>query len=401
MSTMVATYLHPGIFIEELYGSREPVRGVEPTSTRVPPGGSVLKAEQSTAAFLGYAEQGPVGEPVWIASWREYQRRFRDDRPPGVLAAAVEGYFDNGGRLCVVSRLDPDAPIVPAVHGEPGSRTGLAGLAAVGDVATVCAPDLATAVRDGRLDLDGLHAAQLGLVTHCELMGDRIAILDPPPGLGPEKIHSWRTERGIDSAYAVLPYPWIKIAGPDGDRLWTIPPSGHLAGSYARLDGIRGFHRAPANDPLTGVVDLETHLTGGELDLLCPLGVNCLMAAPGRGVVSWGARTLSADPARRQLRRRRLLNVLSRTIRGALAWTVFEPAADQAVWALTADRLRELFYLYWRAGALDGASPEEAFAVRCDRETNPADAIEAGVVTAEVVLATDPPASLLVISNRG
>jgi hypothetical protein len=395
----VPYYASPGIFVEELGDSRAPIRGGEPASTRVPPGGSVLKAEQSVAAFLGYAGQGPVGEPVWITGWREYGRQFWTGEH--VLDAVVEGYFANGGRVCVISRLDPGAPIGDAMVGEPGGRSGLAGLETLDEIATVCAPDLVVAVSQDRLGLEALRAAQLMMAAHCELTGDRIAILDPPPGLSPEGIRSWRTDWGLDSAYAVLPYPWIKTLGPDGDRLRALPPSGHLAGSYARLDGSRGFHRAPANDPLDGVVDVETHLTRNELDMLCPEGVNCLMSAPGRGVVSWGARTLSADPARRHLRRRRLLNVLTRTIRGALAWTVFEPARDEAVWMRMADDLEELLYLYWRAGAIDGTTVDEAFAVRCDRDTNPRDAVDAGVVVAEVTLNVDPQATLRVVSNRG
>jgi uncharacterized protein len=390
----MATYLHPGVYVEEVGSLAHPPVRVEPESIQVPPGGSVLTAEQSTAAFLGYAEDGPFGAPVRVADQQEYEMLF--GAGDGVLAAAVRGYFDNGGRACVVGRLAP-GDITAALLGDYDRRSGLAGLETLDEVATVCVPDLGAAWRDERVSTDGLRAAQTSVVAHCELMRDRIAVLDPPRGLSPRQLHTWRTDSGIDSAFAVLPYPWIKVLGADGDHLHALPPSGHLAGSYARLDASRGFHRAPANDPLTGAVDLETHLTRGELDFLSPLGVNCLLTAPGRGVVSWGARTLSWDPDQRQLRRRRLLNVLTRTIRASLAWAAFEPAREEAKWARIADDLRGLLYLHWRAGALDGDSPEEGFAVRCDRDTNPPESVDAGQVRAEVRLAVDPPVTLVVV----
>ena len=93
-----------------------------------------------------------------------------------------------------------------------------------------------------------------------------------------------------------------------------VPPSGHVAGVWARSDAERGVHKAPANEVIRGAVDLEIRLSKGEQDLLNPIGVNCVRAFPGRGIRIWGARTLSSDPAWRYLNVRRLFNYLEESI---------------------------------------------------------------------------------------
>ncbi|WP_326766749.1 phage tail sheath family protein [Streptomyces sp. NBC_01591] len=300
--------------------------------------------------------------------------------------------------------LAPAAPASPAAGaltpelyvGDPDRRTGLGGLEAVEVVTTIAVPDLMSAYERGLLDLESVIAVQQGLISHCELMGDRVAILDPPPGLSPQQIRAWRTDRAnFDSKYATLYYPWIRVADPSSGRARLVPPSGHIAGVWARNDESRGVHKAPANEVVRGAVALQTQLTKGEHDLLNPIGLNCIRSFPGRGIRVWGARTLASDPAWRYLNVRRLFNYLEESILAGTQWVVFEPN-DDALWARIRRTVSAFLVNEWRKGALFGLTPEEAFYVKCDRETNPPESIDAGQVICEIGVAPVRPAEFVV-----
>ncbi|EST36994.1 tail protein [Streptomycetaceae bacterium MP113-05] len=280
--------------------------------------------------------------------------------------------------------------------GDPDLRTGFGGLEAVEEVTMVAAPDLMSAYERGGLDLEAVVAVQQGLITHCEAMGDRIALLDTPPGLSPQQVKAWRLERtGFDSKYATMYYPWVKVYDPGAGRNGYVPPSGHMAGVWARSDETRGVHKAPANEVVRGAVALQTHLTKSEHDLLNPIGLNCIRAFPGRGVRVWGARTLAADPAWRYLNVRRLFNYLEESILTGTQWVVFEPN-DDALWARVRRTVSAFLVNEWRKGALFGLTPDEAFYVKCDRETNPPESIDAGQVICEVGVAPVKPAEFVI-----
>ncbi|MFJ5708017.1 phage tail sheath family protein [Streptomyces sp. NPDC093105] len=287
--------------------------------------------------------------------------------------------------------------LTPEVYvGDADRRSGLGGLEAVEDVTTVAVPDLMSAYERGLIGLDGVIAVQQGLITHCELMGDRVAVLDPPPGLSPQEVAAWRSERaGYDSKYAALYYPWIDVADPSTGRITPVPPSGHIAGVWARNDDQRGVHKAPANEVVRGAVALRTQLTKGEHDRLNPVGVNCIRAFPGRGIRVWGARTLSSDPSWRYLNVRRLFNYLEESILAGTQWVVFEPN-DDALWARIRRTVAAFLVNEWRKGALFGLNPEEAFYVKCDRETNPPESVDSGHVVCEIGVAPVRPAEFVV-----
>ncbi|MFE0690781.1 phage tail sheath family protein, partial [Streptomyces xiamenensis] len=235
-----------------------------------------------------------------------------------------------------------------------------------------------------------------GLIAHCEAMGDRVAILDALPGLSPQQVKTWRTETtGFDSKYAALYYPWIKVLDLGQGRNVFVPPSGHIAGVWARNDDSRGVHKAPANEVIRGAVALQTQLTKGEQDLLNPVGVNCVRFFAGRGIRVWGARTLSSDPAWRYLNVRRLFNYLEESILAGTQWVVFEPN-DDALWARVRRTIQAFLTNEWRKGALFGLTPDDAFYVKCDRETNPPESIDAGQVICEVGVAPVKPAEFVV-----
>ncbi|MFE4372658.1 phage tail sheath family protein [Streptomyces sp. NPDC056835] len=280
--------------------------------------------------------------------------------------------------------------------GDPDQRTGLGGLEAIDEVTMVAVPDLMSAFERGVLDRESVISVQQALISHCELMGDRIAILDAPPALSPQQIKGWRTETtGFDSKFATLYYPWIKVFDPATGRNTFVPPSGHIAGVWARNDASRGVHKAPANEVVRGAVALQTQLTKGEHDLLNPIGLNCIRAFPGRGIRVWGARTLASDHDWRYLNVRRLFNYLEESILTGTQWVVFEPN-DDALWARIRRTVSAFLVNEWRRGALFGLTPEEAFYVKCDRETNPPESIDAGQVICEIGVAPVKPAEFVV-----
>jgi phage tail sheath protein FI len=260
----------------------------------------------------------------------------------------------------------------------------------------LCVPDLMAAFEQGTVDLEGVKAVQLAMIAHCELMADRVAILDAPPGLGAQQVREWRmNDAGYDSKYATLYWPWIKVLDPVKGKPELIPPSGYIAGVWARSDETRGVHKAPANEVVRGVVDLETNITRGEHDQLNPVAVNCIRIFPGQGIRVWGARTLSSDPEWRYLNVRRLFNFVEKSILDGTNWVVFEPN-DRFLWGSVRRTITMFLRRVWRSGALYGRTPEEAFFVKCDEENNPPEDRDAGILTVDIGIAPVKPAEFIV-----
>ncbi|MEU6261252.1 phage tail sheath family protein [Streptomyces sp. NPDC047043] len=304
----------------------------------------------------------------------------------------------------------PDAPAAPAANGsgdvarldaaeyvgDAGARTGFGGLETIDEITMVAVPDLMSAYQRGDIDAEGVRTVQLAVISHCEQMGDRVAVLDTPPGLNAQQVRAWRNdEAGYDSRYATLYYPWVRVFDPAAGRNTTVPPSGHIAGVWARSDAERGVHKAPANEVIRGAVDLELRLSKGEQDLLNPIGVNCVRAFPGRGIRIWGARTLSSDPAWRYLNVRRLFNYLEESILLGTQWVVFEPNDDR-LWSSIRRNVTAFLTEEWRRGALFGRTAEEAFYVKCDRDNNPQESIDQGRVICEIGVSPVKPAEFVV-----
>ena len=258
------------------------------------------------------------------------------------------------------------------------------------------APDLMAALQSGMIDLEGVQAVQTAMISHCERMGDRVAILDAPPGMNPQEIENWRVNvANYDSSYAALYYPWIKIFDPVTGRPILMPPSGHMAGIWARTDDTRGVHKAPANEVIGGAIDVEMQITKGEQDGLNPAGINCIRAFPGRGIRVWGARTLSSDPSWRYINVRRLFNMVEKSIESGTQWVVFEPN-DMSLWGKINRDISSFLKVVWRSGALFGATPSEAFYVKCDAETNPPELRDLGQVVTEIGIAPVKPAEFVI-----
>lgn len=295
----------------------------------------------------------------------------------------------------------PNAPAPAKVDaqeyvGDLAARTGFGGLETIDEITMVAVPDLMSAHQRGLIDDEGVKTVQLAAISHCEQMGDRVAVLDTPPGLNAQQVRAWRMDQaGYDSKYTTLYYPWIKVFDPASGRNTMVPPSGHIAGVWARSDTDRGVHKAPANEVIRGAVDLETNLSKSEQDLLNPIGVNCVRAFAGRGIRIWGARTLSSDPAWRYLNVRRLFNYLEESILLGTQWVVFEPNDDR-LWSSIRRNISAFLHQSWRDGALFGRTAEEAFYVKCDRENNPQESIDLGQVVCEIGVAPVKPAEFVI-----
>jgi phage tail sheath protein FI len=279
-------------------------------------------------------------------------------------------------------------------EGDVARRKGMGGLAAVDEITMVCMPDIMTLADNG--DDAQLRDLQGKMIAHAEMAGDRMAIIDAPPNLLPQEILEWRMNTaGYDSKFAALYYPWIEVMDPLSNQPMLVPPSGHAAGVWCRTDATRGVHKAPANEVIMGINGLGFQVTQAEQGGLNKVGINCIRSFPGRGIRIWGARTLSSDPEWRYINVRRLFNYVAESIMEGTQWSVFEPN-DQRLWMQLRIAAGNFLTRTWREGALFGSTPEEAFFVKCDEETNPPEVIEAGQVICEIGIAPVKPAEFVV-----
>lgn len=386
---MATSYTTPGIYVEEVSGGPKPLEA----------GGT------STAGFVGRAPNATarLHEPVAINNWTQFVKEFAQGREvkSTPLSLAVYGFFENGGRRCFVVNIGDS----PSLLGSGPRREGLDLLREVDEVAIVAAP--------GFTDPGSYNA----LLTHAEQMQDRVAVLDAPEDATVEQLCEVGTlsvapagkegsavepprrskgARARDSKYGAYYYPWVSMYDPfDRKKLVNAPPSGHMAGIYARVDGTRGVHKPPANEVVNAAEGLATPLTREELGVLNQCGVNCIRFFPRDGIKVWGARTLSSDPEWRYLNVRRLFCMVEETIAQGTRWVVFEPndlSLQRAVIRDLSAFLRRL----WRDGALVGRTEQEAFFVKCDAETNPPEVVDAGQLVAVIGIAPVKPAEFII-----
>jgi hypothetical protein len=306
------------------------------------------------------------------------------------LAHAVHGFFMNGGTRCYVVRMQDKTAI----------DTVLEKLATIDEIAIVAAPGIVDAdIRDK-------------LLTHCkQTTGDRFAILDSAETVGSETdldltlLDPSNPDNLLpaDSDYAAFYFPWLQVADPatkilhpQGDGRIFVPPSGHMAGIYARVDANRGVHKAPANEPVLGALGLKYTISKAQQDGLNPQGVNCIRNLNGN-IRVWGARTLGGDlnGEWRYINVRRLFLFLRESIDQGTQWVVFEPN-EPGLWAKITRNITAFLTNVWRAGALFGNTPAEAFYVKCDAETNPPEVRELGQVVTEIGVAVVKPAEFVV-----
>jgi phage tail sheath protein FI len=328
---------------------------------------------------------GVVNEESRLIRIEEVGSSSTPERLPSAGQVALRG------GAAIPARLTPEDYI-----GDAEARRGIGGLEAIDDVTMLATPDLMMGYEQGHIDLDGVQAVQNNLIDHCDSMGDRMAILDPPPGLNAQQVKEWVKEKArYDSKFATLYWPWVQVFDPIANRSRSVPPSGAIAGIWGRNDDTRGVHKAPANEVVRGALDIDINVTRVEHDDLNPEGVNVIRSFPGRGIRVWGARTLSSDSDWRYVNVRRLFNYIERSILEGTQWVVFEPN-DLELWQRIRRTVGAFLLGLWRDGALFGATPEQAFYVKCDAETNPPDVVDAGRVVIEVGVAPVKPAEFVV-----
>jgi Phage tail sheath protein subtilisin-like domain/TIR domain len=349
-------------------------------------------SQTAVGGFIGLTSEGPPDEPLLVSNWQQFIHLFGGFQPGCLLPHSVYGWFANGGGPCYVVRVSPPHDERPTVVDFVDTDGGLAALESVEEVTIVAAPDVAGLADDRGHPL--LQHAELALIDHCERMGNRLAILDPPPGLNPYEIVEWRRNVAeFDTMHAALYYPWVKVFDPDTDRMIWIPPSGHVAGSWAGSDREKGVWAAPANRPLAGVLDVAGRLPNREWDLLRDKGegINVIRALPTAGIRAWGARTLSSSrPQFADISTVRLTLSLISLIRGATSWAAFERSTPR-VWERLQRGVEAVLQNAWRQGAMVGETASEAFVVRCDEDVNPLELAAEGRIRVEFGFAPKVP----------
>ncbi|MCP4157232.1 MAG: phage tail sheath family protein [bacterium] len=271
---------------------------------------------------------------------------------------------------------------------EPDKRTGLYTFKNVDEINIAAIPGITSSY------------LQKKIIIHCEIdMRDRFGVLDPNPLADLDEIKRQRTF--YDSSYAALYYPWVYAFDPLSRSYINMPPSGHVCGVYARTDIERGVHKAPANEKINGIFGLEK-LNGkfrivnkGSQDILNPLGVNCIRQFPGRGIRVWGARTVTSNSLWKYVSVRRLFLYMEESIEKGTQWVVFEPN-DAKLWARVIQTITQFLTGVWKDGALMGATPEEAFFIKCDRTTMTQDDIDNGRLICLIGVAPVKPAEFVI-----
>jgi phage tail sheath protein FI len=413
----MSSLLSPGVFVEEVPSAIRAITGVS-TSTAafvaIVPDAVHLVARNADfnpndpaskpSKIVDATVLLPAKVPVLITNWSQFVKTFGDllgdstktastgtptvDAGYLALAHAVYGFFNNGGSRCFVARITAESDL-DAV---------LTAFTAIDEIALVCAPgQIADTFRDK-------------IVSHCAKSGDRFAILDGPKFAQDlttlTRIAADPTPGGVmpkTTDVAAFYYPWIKVFDPgtqlqdsaSGGAL-AIPPSGHIAGIYARVDTERGVFKSPANEVIRGALDVTHKLSRGDQETLNPKGVNAIRVI-NDNITVWGARTVGGDANGdlKYISVRRTLLFLRESIEDGTQFVVFEPNTP-ALWAKITRNITAFLTTVWRSGALFGTTPQEAFFVKCDAETNDAQSREQGAVITEIGVAIARPAEFVI-----
>jgi phage tail sheath protein FI len=334
-----------------------------------PPKDQPIEVDYVKAKEFTPVESGAVTLCTTFTDFTKSFGDFSTHDGQSMLAHAVYGFFNNGGSRCYVARESTAGDI---------KTESLVAFEAIDEIAIVAAP--------------GVGSVRNDLADHCKRLGDRFAILesgktDPATGPGNSLPHN---------TYAALYFPWIVVFDPATKENVLVPPSGHLAGIYARVDTQRGVHKAPANEAVSGALGLQYNLSKSQQDGLNPQGINCIRNLNGN-IYVWGARTLggNANGEFKYISTRRLMNFLRESIEEGTQFVVFEPN-NPGLWQRIKRSVGDFLLGQWRAGALLGETPEKAFFVKCDAETNPPDVREAGQVVTEIGVAIVKPAEFVI-----
>ncbi|MBV2128992.1 phage tail sheath family protein [Arsukibacterium indicum] len=349
-------YTRPGVYVNEIPASSQPVTAVA----------------TCTVVFVGCAASGPVNQPVLISSFTEYQRLFQrtaeaeQHSQPDPMTLAVMAFFGNGGKDAYICRLASknDENDVAGLTVNDYNRFYQTVLATLHDYSLLLLP--------GQQWHSNKHAQSNAVISatlafcqqqrQCMLLLDLAADVQLSSAAGASSL-------GLPaSSFAALYYPWVTITNPLAKGTLTIPPAAVAAGLYCRNDARYGVWKAPAgvSAKLIGITGLVYQIDDNLQQQLNPMGINCIRTLPRVGTVIWGARTLAsqADPDWRYISVRRTAIFIEQSVLQSLQWAVFEPN-DHSLWQAVRRNISNFMVTLFRAGAFQGASPQEAFFVRC------------------------------------
>lgn len=294
----------------------------------------------------------------------------------------IEVQFKDGNDGDIKPQDNPDAGIYIGKDGAPDARTGLTAFKTLSDVSIMAIPGIIDA------------SVQSALVSHCEEMKNRFAILDMPFECK-EVSQLQAFKEGVDSTYAAMYHPWVQCYDPLANRKVFLPPAGSMAGIYARTDNSRGVHKAPANEIVRNCTGLSVNFNEAEQGKLNPKGINLIRSLPGQGIRVWGARTCSSDGNWKYVNVRRLFIFLEESIKANTNWAVFEPN-DEMLWSRVEGTIRVFLTTQWRNGALSGATADEAFFINIGKSTMTEDDILNGRLICVIGVAPVRPAEFVI-----
>ena len=298
----------------------------------------------------------------------------------GSAEPAFEIVFTGGSDGVIPA--DIDASLYIGKDGAPDVRTGLTAFQTISDVSIMAIPGITD------------KSVQSALVSHCENMGSRFAILDMP--LQDKEVSDLQEFReNVDSSYAAMYHPWLQCYDALAKRNVYLPPSGTMAGIYGRTDNTRGVHKAPANEIVRSCTGLSVSYNEVEQGKLNPKGINLIRALPGQGIRVWGARTCSSDGNWKYVNVRRLFIFIEESIRANTNWAVFEPN-DEMLWSRVEGTIRVFLTTQWRNGALAGSTADEAFFINIGRSTMTEDDILNGRLICVIGVAPVRPAEFVI-----
>lgn len=294
--------------------------------------------------------------------------------------------------IALAGGIDGTRPVAADYEGNENAhtKTGLKQMLDLEEVSILAAPgatfNFVNGYRDNAKTIVNL------LITHAQNTR-AIAILDSG---NKQSLTDVRDFRGtLDSSYAAFYYPWVMILDPITQVPIALPPSGFVAGIYARNDTNRAVYKAPANEVVNLALAFEQPINVGQQQVLNPEGINCFRSFEGRGNRLWGARTASSDPEWKYVNVRRYFLYLERSIDRGTQWAVFEPNGEN-LWANVRRTISDFLLNEWQSGALLGSSPEKAFFVKCDRSTMTQNDLDNGRLVCLIGVAALKPAEFVI-----
>jgi hypothetical protein len=347
---------YPGVYVEEI-GFRATIR----------------RLGTAQALFLGTFPDGPFDQPRHVASLQQLSEIFGRDAGATICGRSLELFTRNGGTNPIVVRIRQDEV-----------ASGLRSVAEPCEL--LCIPETAAMAPHGA-------PAAINTARDWAVRNRVFYLVDLPHHPSAAAVSHWLAANPAIRSTNIATY-WPQVMTPSGNR---VPPGGIVAGVIARNDSDRGVWKAPAGTEadLRGITGLSRTVTDSDLEVLAAAGVNPLRHL-ARGPVVWGARTMSSDPEWQYIPVRRLALLIEKSVAQGTRWAVFEPNTA-ALWQEVRQAVEGFLHDLWRHGALQGASPDDAYFVWCGRDTMTQDDIDSGRLIIHIGFAPLKPAEFVIL----